>query len=168
MTASLEASLRGQASMGHDLAELMKRVNSLVYEASSANRYATFFYAEYDPRSRRLSYVNGGHNPPAVLRQSATACQVFRLETGGPVIGLLRQASYQQGSFPLEPGDLVMLFTDGISESMNARNEEWGEHRLIEFASACPGLSASETLTRIMAAAEEFAAGAPQHDDMTL
>jgi sigma-B regulation protein RsbU (phosphoserine phosphatase) len=61
-----------------------------------------------------------------------------------------------------------MLFTDGISESMNARNEEWGEHRFIEFASACPGLSASETLIRIMAAAEEFAAGAPQHDDMTL
>jgi len=168
MMASLQASLRGQASVEHDLAELMKRVNNLVYEASSANSYATFFYAEYDSRSRQIAYVNGGHNAPAILRKSADACQVFRLETGGPVIGLLRQGSYQRGSFPLEPGDLVVLFTDGISESMNARNEEWGEHRLIEFARACQGLSASETLTRIMAAAEEFAAGAPQHDDMTL
>ena len=70
MMASLEASLRGQASVGHDLAELMKRVNSLVYQASSANRYATLFYAEYDPRSRQLSYVNAGHNPPVVLRKS--------------------------------------------------------------------------------------------------
>ena len=167
MMASLEASLRGQASMGHDLAELMKRVNSLVYEASSANRYATFFYAEYDPRSRQLSYVNAGHNPPVILRNSDAACRVFRLETGGPVIGLLQQC-YQQGSFPLEPGDLVLLFTDGVPESMNARDEEWGEDRLIEFAQTCHGLPAFEAMTRILAAATTFTAGAPQHDDMTL
>jgi len=168
MMASLEASLRGQASVGHDLAELVKRVNSLVYEASSASRYATFFYAEYDPQSRQLFYVNAGHSPPVVLRQSAAACQVFRLETGGPVIGLLQQGRYQQGSFPLKPGDLIVLFTDGVSESMNARNEEWGEDRLIEFAKTCYGIPASEAMTRILAAAEAFAAGAPQHDDMTL
>jgi sigma-B regulation protein RsbU (phosphoserine phosphatase) len=168
MMASLEASLRGQASVGHDLAELMTRVNSLVYQASSANHYATSFYAEYDPRSRQLSYVNAGHNPPAILRKSAGACQVFRLATGGPVIGLLQQGYYQQASFPLKPGDLIVLFTDGVSESMNARNEEWGEDRLIEFAKTCHGVPALEAITRILAAAEAFAAGAPQHDDMTL
>ena len=167
MMASLEASLRGQASVGLDLAELVQRVNRLVYEASSASRYATLFYAEYDPRSRQLSYVNAGHNPPVILRKVAEACQVFRLETGGPVIGLLRQC-YQQDSFPLEPGDLAVLFTDGVSESMNARDEEWGEDRLIEFAKSCHGLPALEAMTRIVAAAEAFAAGASQHDDMTL
>jgi len=167
LMASLEASLRGQASVGHELPELMKRVNSLVYEASSANCYATLFYAEYDPRSRQLSYVNAGHNPPVILRKSAAAYQVFRLETGGPVIGLLREC-YQQGSFPLEPGDLVVLFTDGVSESMNARDEDWGEDRLIEFAKTCHGPPALEAMTRILAAAEAFAGGASQHDDMTL
>ena len=167
LMASLEASLRAQASVGHDLTELMNRVNSLVHEASSASRYATLFYAEYEPRSRHLCYVNAGHNPPVILRKSSAACQVFRLETGGPVIGLLRQ-SYQQGCFPLEPGDLLVLFTDGISESMNARDEEWGEDRLIEFAKTCHGLPAVEAMTRILSAAEAFAAGAPQHDDMTL
>jgi sigma-B regulation protein RsbU (phosphoserine phosphatase) len=167
MMASLEASLRAHASVGHDLAELMKRVNTLVYEASSANRYATLFYAEYDPRTRQLSYVNAGHNPPVVLRKSAGAYQVFRLETGGPVIGLLKQC-YRQGSFPLESGDLAVLFTDGISESMNARDEEWGEDSLIEFAKACYGGPAFEVMTRILAAAGAFAAGASQHDDMTL
>jgi sigma-B regulation protein RsbU (phosphoserine phosphatase) len=167
MMASLEASLRGQASAGCDLAELMNRVNSLIYEASSANRYATLFYAEYDPRSCQLSYVNAGHNPPVILRKSGAACQVLRLETGGPVIGILRQC-YRQESFPLEPGDLVVLFTDGVSESMNARNEEWGEDSLIEFAKTCHGLAAFEVMTRILAAAEAFAAGASQHDDMTL
>ena len=167
MMANLEASLRALTSVGHDLAELMQQINSLVYEASSANRYATLFYAEYDPRNRQLSYVNAGHNPPLILRKSAAAWQVFRLETGGPVVGLLRQC-YQQGSVPLESGDLIVLFTDGISESMNAGDEEWGEDRLIEFAKTCHGLPASEVMTRTLAAAEGFAAGASQHDDMTL
>jgi serine phosphatase RsbU (regulator of sigma subunit) len=167
MMACVEASLRSQALVDHNLAELMQRVNSLICEASSANRYVTLFYAEYNPANRQLAYVNAGHNPPLILRKSAELCQVFRLETGGPVIGLLQQ-HYQEGSFPLEPEDLVLLFTDGVSESMNAREEEWGEDRLIEFAKTCHGLSASEAMTRILAAAEAFAGGASQHDDMTL
>jgi sigma-B regulation protein RsbU (phosphoserine phosphatase) len=167
MMASLEASLRSQALVGHDLADLMKRVNSLVYQASSSNRYATLFYAEYDPQSGQLCYVNAGHNPPLILRKSAAGCQVFRLETGGTVVGLLPEC-YKQDVFPLVPGDLAVLFTDGISESMNHRDEEWGEERLIELAKTCHGLPALEVMTRILAAAEAFAAGAPQHDDMTL
>jgi sigma-B regulation protein RsbU (phosphoserine phosphatase) len=167
MMASLEASLRSLASVCADLAELMTRVNSLIYEASSASRYATLFYAEYDPRTHRLTYVNAGHNPPVILRKSDGACQVFRLDACGPVIGILRQP-YKQESFPLEPGDLVVLFTDGVSESMNTRNEEWGEDSLIEFAKTCHGLAAFEVMTRILAAAEAFAGGASQHDDMTL
>jgi sigma-B regulation protein RsbU (phosphoserine phosphatase) len=102
-----------------------------------------------------------------ILRKSDGACQVFRLDACGPVIGILRQP-YQQESFPLEPGDLVVLFTDGVSESMNTRNEEWGEDSLIEFAKTCHGLAAFEVMTRILAAAEAFAGGASQHDDMTL
>jgi sigma-B regulation protein RsbU (phosphoserine phosphatase) len=168
MMASLEASLRGQISVGHELAELMARVNSLVYDASSASRYATLFYAQYEPRSRHLSYVNAGHNPPVILRKSGDVCQVFRLETGGAVIGLLLHQRYEQDSFPLEPGDMVVLFTDGVSESMNSREEEWGEDRLIEFARTCHGLPAHEAVTRILAATEAFAGGASQHDDMTL
>jgi phosphoserine phosphatase RsbU/P len=115
----------------------------------------------------QLCYVNAGHNPPLILRKSAVGCQVLRLETGGPVIGLLPQC-YEQESFPLVAGDLAVLFTDGVSESMNGRDEEWSEERLIEFAKTCPGLPAYEVMTRILAAAEAFAAGAPQHDDMTL
>jgi sigma-B regulation protein RsbU (phosphoserine phosphatase) len=167
MMASLEAMLRGLASVLDDLTDLMSRVNSLISQASSANRYATLFYAQYDPQSRQLSYVNAGHNPPVVVRKSGRAIRVFRLETGGPVIGLLRH-HYQQELFGLEPGDLVVLFTDGISESMNAREEEWGEDRLIELAKRSLGLPAFEVMTRILADAEAFAAGASQHDDMTL
>jgi sigma-B regulation protein RsbU (phosphoserine phosphatase) len=167
MMASLEASLRALAPVVDDPAELMERVNSLIYQASASNRFATVFYAQYYPAGRRLSYVNAGHNPPVVLRNCAGACQVLRLETGGPVVGLLPHR-YQRGVFSLEVGDLVVLFTDGVSESMNARYEEWGEDRMIEFAKTCHGLAALETIRRILAAAQAFAAGAPQHDDMTL
>ena len=166
MMASLEASLRALAAVVEDPAELMERVNSQVLQASAANRYATLFYAQYDPR-RRLSYVNAGHNPPIVLRNSVGSYDVLRLETGGPVIGLWPHR-YEQGSFSLEVGDLVVLFTDGVSESMNARSEEWGEESLIGCAKTSHGLLALEALSRILAAAEAFAAGAPQHDDMTL
>jgi phosphoserine phosphatase RsbU/P len=167
MMASLEASLRVLASVVDDPADLMDRVNSLVRQASSASRYATLFYAQYDASTRRLSYVNAGHNPPVVLRKRNGGWQIFRLETGGPVIGLVSHR-YQRDVFSHEPGDLLVLFTDGISESMNGRYEEWGEDRLIDFAKTCHGLRASEVLTKILAAAEAFAAGAPQHDDMTL
>lgn len=167
LMASLVASLRGQALVAQNLAELMDRVNGLIYEASSANRYATLFYAEYDPRNRQLSYVNAGHNPPFVVRRSDGGSTVFRLEKGGPVVGLL-PGRYEQDLFLLEPGDLVVLFTDGISESMNVLEEEWGEDSLIEFAKLCDGLTAIEAMTRIIAAADGFAAGAGQHDDMTL
>src|SRR5499427_6659264 len=109
MMASLEASLRALASVVQDPADLMARVNSLVYQASTANRYATLFYAEYHPARRCLTYVNAGHNPPVVLRSSGSECQVLRLEAGGPVIGLLPQ-QYERGVFQHEPGDLVVLF----------------------------------------------------------
>jgi sigma-B regulation protein RsbU (phosphoserine phosphatase) len=169
MMAALEASLRGQASLtGGDLAELISRVNRLVYEASSVNRYATFFYAQLDPKSLRLTYVNAGHNPPFVLRRLNAGWEIRRLETGGPVVGLLRVAPYQQASFALERGDLLVCFTDGVSEAMNPLDEEWGEDHLIAAAQACDGLDAADMVTRIIAAADRFAGGAPQHDDMTL
>ncbi|HEX7361986.1 MAG TPA: SpoIIE family protein phosphatase [Bryobacteraceae bacterium] len=164
MMANLQASLRGQAPILRNMPELLKRVNGMLYEASSFNRYATFFYAEYDPETRALTYVNAGHNPPVVLRH----CEILRWETGGPVIGLLPQVEFQQGTVQLEPGDLAVLYTDGVSESMNLEDEEWSEERLIACVKTCYHLSARGALDRIMNGAVAFAAGAPQHDDMTL
>ncbi len=168
MMANLEACLRGQAPSTRSLPELISRVNNLVYEASSANRYATFFYAEYDTQTRAIRYVNAGHNAPFVVRPSGADCDVFRWDVGGPVVGLLPEARYQQGCFELLPGDLILLYTDGVSESMNTQEEEWGEEALIACAKTCCGLSAREVLDQLMSAAIAFAAGAPQHDDMTL
>lgn len=167
--ASLQASLRGEATRApENLAGLMSSVNRLVYEASSSNRYATFFYAQYNPATGQLIYVNAGHNPPMLFHHAAGAWQLARLETGGTVVGLLESFPYEQGSIRIEPGDVFIAFTDGISESMNNADEEWGEKALIETVQACSGLSPTETITRIMQAADAFVAGAKQHDDMTL
>jgi sigma-B regulation protein RsbU (phosphoserine phosphatase) len=169
LMASLQASLRGQAIQGtHDLAGLMSNVNRLVYDASAENRYATFFYAQYEPATRRLAYVNAGHNPPMILRQVNNGFEVSRLEIGGVVVGLLRDFPYSQGCVTLEPGDLLIAFTDGISEAMNPAEEEWGEEQLLEVAQSCSDLSAAGMIKRLMDAADTFAAGAKQHDDMTL
>jgi sigma-B regulation protein RsbU (phosphoserine phosphatase) len=97
LMANLQASLRAQAFASRNLSELMVRINALVCDASTPDRYATFFYSEYDPSTRKLTltYVNAGHNPPLVLQKSDAGMDVKRLDCGGPVIGLLRDPQYQ-------------------------------------------------------------------------
>jgi sigma-B regulation protein RsbU (phosphoserine phosphatase) len=168
--ASLQASLRADAMRaGNDIAGLITRVNQMLYDASAEDRYATLFYAQYDPATRRLSYVNAGHCPPILLRSAAKSGRVERLDqAGGTVVGLLKDCAYEQSEASLAPGDLLVIYTDGFSEAMNPDFTEWGEERLIESIVGCSGLPARGVITRIMQAADAFAAGAPQSDDMTL
>jgi phosphoserine phosphatase RsbU/P len=169
MMASLQGSLRGQAMLESDnLAGLIKRVNDLVYGASGASRYATFFYAQYEAGARRLTYVNAGHNPPFLVRVRQEGLGVERLDQGGPVIGLMPAVLYEQVSVALYPGDLILAYTDGVSETMNPADQEWGEQRLLDTAKSCLSLPADQVIDRIMNAADTFAAAAPQYDDMTL
>lgn len=170
LMASLQASLRGQALMGPaSLAQLMMNVNQLVYEATPINRYATFFYGQFHRESGLFRYVNAGHNPPIILRYRLdTMVHVIRLETGGPVVGLFPGAPYQEGSLILQPGDLFLGFTDGISEAMNKDEEEWGEERLIPAVAAHARERAVDIVPGLIADADRFVSGAPQHDDMTL
>lgn len=170
LMASLRASLRSAAQLQPgDLGTLMRHVNRLVYESSTANRYATFFYAEYDPSTRVLSYVNAGHNPPLVLRGD----RQIPLEATGTVIGLLPDAHYTRASMVLQPGDMLIAYTDGISEAMNPVEEEWGEERMVAAVrslahqSGCT-VDAEQVLNCVLDAADAFTSGAVQHDDMTL
>jgi sigma-B regulation protein RsbU (phosphoserine phosphatase) len=165
LMASLQASLRGQAISGSaDLATLMSNLNRLIYEATPSNRFATFFYGQYEARSRRLTYVNAGHDPPMLFRGD----RVIRLDTGGMIVGWRPEVTYTAQTLELEPGDLLLAFTDGISEARNAQEQEWGEARLVAAASAARHLPAGELLRHILAEVDAFAAGAPQFDDMTL
>ena len=170
LMASLRASLRSIAGLQQsDLASLIRHVNNLVYESSTTNRYATFFYAEYDPATSLLTFVNAGHNPPYILR----GAQAIPLEATGMVVGLLPDAEYAQSTIPMRPGDVLLAFTDGISEAMTREEEEWGEDRMIATAQQLLSQpdcthTAQQLLDCILAAADKFTSGAPQHDDMTL
>jgi phosphoserine phosphatase RsbU/P len=169
MMASLQASLRGEATRApENLSAVITNINRLVYEASSANRYATFFYGQYDPTNHKFDYVNAGHNPPMLFHCAAGKWSVTRLDVGGTVVGLLESYPYQQGSVVLAAGDILVAFTDGISEAMNGADEEWGEDRLKKTIESCTGLNAQQIMNRVFTAADAFVAGAKQHDDMTL
>ena len=164
--AGLRSALHGMLLDGaHDLPKLLSNVNRLVFEASTNTRYATFFIGILAPVSHKFQYVNAGHNPPVILRADGS---LLRLETGGPVVGLLRQVPYQTESVNLLPGDLLICYTDGISEAMTIEEEEWGETRMLEAARAARELPAGEIVAQIFAAADRFTQAAPQHDDMTL
>jgi len=169
MMASLQASLRGEATRApENLAAAVSNINHLVYEASAANRYATFFYGQYDPGTRTFAYVNAGHNPPMLFQCANGKWSVARLDIGGTVVGLMESFPYQQGSVSLARGDILVAYTDGISEAMNASDEEWGEDRMMKTIDNCVHLPAHEILERVFTAADTFVAGAKQHDDMTL
>ena len=164
LMAGLQAALRGQALAGsRDLPRLMVNINKLIFESSPSNRYATFFYGEY--RNGAFTYVNAGHNAPMLLREDG---RIERLEVGGSVIGMMDFAAFALGSVPIAPGDVLLGFTDGVSECMNPRDEEWGDDRLAEVLRENRDCPAALLVTRIMTAADAFAAGAKQHDDMTL
>ncbi|HEU5021761.1 MAG TPA: SpoIIE family protein phosphatase, partial [Bryobacteraceae bacterium] len=165
LMASLQACLRGQTLAGvSDLGELMKNVNKLVYESSQSSRYATFFYGEFDPATRRFTYVNAGHNAPVILRKD----EVIRLEASGPVVGLLPGVGYTMDACEMQPGDLFIGYTDGISEAQNEREEEWEEERFLAAARAAASRPARQVVEAIFREADAFTGNARQYDDMTL
>lgn len=168
MMATLQASLRGQIiKPSPTLSEMIEHVNRLVYDASAENRYATFFYGEYQPGTRLVRYVNAGHNPPIIYRNSNRQ-QILRLEEGGTVVGIFPHSCYREGDLHLDCGDVLVAFTDGISEAMNDAEEEWGEDRLVEAIRNCHHRSAHDMIHCILEQVDSFTAGAQQHDDMTL
>ena len=169
MMATLQASLRGQTiKQCETLAETIQNVNRLVYEASSTNRYATFFFAQYEPATHRLRYVNAGHNAPMLYRRNGAETLLQRLDQGGTVVGLFPNATYQEAEVRVQTGDILVAFTDGVTEAFNAKEEEFGEDRLFEALRATEARCAADMISAMLALVDAFTAGAPQHDDITL
>lgn len=134
MIANVQSSLRTAALFtGDNLPALLQVVNHQAHTSSSDGRYATLFYGVFDGSTRVLRYVNAGHNPPVVLRRDGS---VHYLETGGPPVGLFTNSDYREGSAKLESGDLLIAFTDGLTEATNQDGEEWGSYGLLK-AAAC-------------------------------
>jgi sigma-B regulation protein RsbU (phosphoserine phosphatase) len=188
----VQASLRSQAGSVTP-PELVAAMNRLLYRSAARNRFATFFYAEFDEASGRLVYVNAGHNPPLLFRGmpgvgagsgalrraaaggdggattlAAPPKSLLRLSTGGLVIGALAGVAYEQAEVVLEPGDVLVAYTDGVTEAWNAADEEFGEDRLAEVVSASAHLPAAAVADEVVRAVRSFVGPIPPHDDITL
>src|SRR5215469_10677198 len=169
MMASLQASLRAQALRPHlDLGTLIGDVNRLVYESSPADFFASLFYAEYEPATRVLKYVNAGHNSPIVVRPRDGSCELFQLKAEAVPVGIFADARFEAARFPLMKDDLLVAYTDGITEAANPAGELWGEQRLAELLRSSTAMTSGEIVEKILTAVTEFANGEPQRDDVTL
>jgi sigma-B regulation protein RsbU (phosphoserine phosphatase) len=134
MMASVQASLRTASLFtGNDPAALLRIVNIQAYASSLADRYATVFYGVFDKSTRTLRYVNAGHTPPVVVRRDGS---VDTLGTGGAPVGMFPDSDYEEGVVQLDPGDVVITYTDGVIEAANQSGEEWGVQGLLQAAGA--------------------------------
>ena len=169
LMASLQASLRAQALHSHsDLSTLMADVNQLVYGSSPTHFFASLFYAEYRPATRMLRYVNAGHNPPIVLRPHDGGYEIFHLNPSGMPVGISSDAQFKTATFQLHIGDLLIAYTDGITEVQDRHGELWGQERFERLLSSCGCALPKEIMERILDEVSGFADGQPQRDDMTL
>jgi len=146
---------------------LAARMNEFIYRSTQSNSYATFFYARLDERTLELEYVNAGHNPPFVVRAADEGATIHELASGGTVLGLFPEASHESGSITLRANDVLLIFTDGVPESMNQAGDEFGEERLKRVLRAGLHLPVGQIADLVSAEVTRWATGAPQHDDLT-
>ncbi|HEX3820887.1 MAG TPA: PP2C family protein-serine/threonine phosphatase, partial [Candidatus Sulfotelmatobacter sp.] len=160
-----QASLKTLSTAQVALPELAANMNRYACTNSQGGlRFTTAFLAEYDPVRRALDYINAGHNNPILRRADG---RIERLDVGGLPFGIMPEAPYQPASVTLAPGDWLIIFTDGLVEAENARQEEYGEARLLAAIEAAQATDPDEMLKRLMAELDLFVGQTPQHDDVT-
>ncbi len=165
LMANLQANLRSQFALARDEPQLfLQSVNRLFYQNTTESAYATVFFADYDDNSRRLRYTNCGHLSAILLRHSG---QVEYLHSTGTVLGLFEDWQSPTVECQLAPGDLLALYTDGVTEAFDASGEEFGEQRLIAALQQSKAMPASQTLTSVVDQIQSFSPS-EQHDDITL
>jgi phosphoserine phosphatase RsbU/P len=165
LMATLQASLRTIAGEGVPVAELVTRLNRYASAYSlDGRRFTTAVLGEYEPASRRLTYVNAGHNAPILRRENGT---LEKLETGGLPLGIKVDAAYETASLELRPGDALILFTDGVIEAFNESGEEFGNERWLATIRGLPDWNGLQSLRYLMERVDQFVGATRQADDIT-
>jgi sigma-B regulation protein RsbU (phosphoserine phosphatase) len=175
LMAAIQSALRAQlyngfaSGLGSTLsqfstAQVVDRLNRQLYANTPMEKYVTFFFAVYDARTRNLSYTNAGHLPPILFREG----KIERLRTGGTVVGLFPAIKYEVGEIRLEPNDLLLAYTDGITEPENTFGEEFGESRLLDVARGMLNASPEVLAETIYHSVDEWTGSPELQDDMTL
>ena len=165
LMASLQATLRAVYESQTSLSGTAEKVNTMLYRTTSPEKFVTLFLAEYDTVSNMLTYVNAGHNFTVVTRSSGG--QAF-LEKGGLLIGVVEDTVYEEGRIKIEPGDVLTIYTDGVTEAMNMREEEFGDDRLFSVLNSRAYLGAREIRDEIYREVLTHSGDRAQSDDLTL
>jgi serine phosphatase RsbU (regulator of sigma subunit) len=162
---SLHAAVHAQVASCRPITETLGAVNRYLADNTPANRFVTLFYAELDPLTGSLSFINAGHNPPLIAHGDG---KLEQLGAGGLPLGILPEFDYREGRTQLAPGDVLIAYSDGVTETQNPRGEEFGTVRLQEVILQNLDRSAAGLRDKIEAALSAFAQGTPAGDDVTL
>ena len=158
--------VRANVSDSLSVSEAIRRSNHLIAENDRSNMFVTLFYGVLDPVEMTLTYVSAGHNPPLMLRKGAN--DLILLKAKGVALGVLPDIELEEKEIKLDSGDVVVLYTDGVTEAINAREEQFGQERVIAITGQNRNLRASEIMQKIKEGVLEFSRGQPQFDDITL
>ena len=167
----VQASLRSQLFSAHEqtsVAEVVTLLNRLICTSISSSRYVTCFYGQLDAARSSFHFVNAGHNPPLLYRRDSAGGSFHSLSSDGIVLGMFPQAEFTEAKASLRPGDVMVAYTDGVTEAMSASHEEFSELRLREAIAESSHHSAKEILAHIIARVAAWSQGASQHDDITV
>jgi sigma-B regulation protein RsbU (phosphoserine phosphatase) len=145
--------------------QVLERLNRFLYANTQMSRYVTLFYGELDPSRRRLAYVNAGHVPPYLVRK-ADGGRV-RLLAGGPVLGLLEEVALEAGEAELQPGDVLAVVTDGVTEALSPGGDEFGDERVWRALAAGADGGAPAALAGLVSEVDSWAGAAGCTDDLT-
>ena len=164
LMAGARAALRAEIEDVYRVRDVVGRVNRALCRDTRPHEFVTLFYAAINARERIITYTNAGHNPPLLFRYDL---EMF-LDDGGPPMGLFRDVTYREGQVQLEPGDVLLMFTDGVTEAADANQNLFGEERLRHVLRDHKDASAADLVGHIHAAIRAFTGDAPQSDDLTL
>jgi len=165
LMSSLHAAVHAQFDTHSSLAETISSINRYLVESIPANRFVTLFYADLNPKTGELAFLNAGHNPPLIVHASGTMEQ---LAAGGLPLGIMADADFREGRTTLNAGDVLVIYSDGVSEAVSPTGEEFGPTRLYEAVARNLDASAAGIRDRIESALTKFAQGTPAGDDITM
>jgi phosphoserine phosphatase RsbU/P len=168
LMASLQASLRILVTEEESPAEVAKRLNQIFLHNINLTKFVTIFLARYEPDSRILHYCNAGHNPPLLVRTESSSEPIRWLDSTSAAIGLVEDFKFESAQIHLRPDDLILLYTDGVTEAMNSEEEEFGKERLEEIVLQNTSLSAREIVSALRRTVQQFTNGKPLDDDTTI
>ncbi|MDZ7260816.1 MAG: SpoIIE family protein phosphatase [candidate division KSB1 bacterium] len=163
--ANLQATIRGQTLLKPPPKDCLQRSNKLLYQSTDPQKYATLFYGILDGQKHQLCYSNAGHNRPLLFREGE---EPVSLETAGIALSFMENFSYEEGVISLTPGDLLVIYSDGITEAMNTSDEEFGEEKLAALVKENMGKSANGLIKKVIDAVKQHAGDRPPMDDMTV